>query len=623
MESATSSSSAQQLPFAVIRFAGDSGDGMQLTGARFTQESARLGNDLATRPDFPAEIRAPAGTLGGVSAFQIQFGSERVYTSGDDLDALVAMNPAAMKANLRDLKPNGLLICNADTFVERNLTRVGYTTNPIESREIKTRFHVVPAPITALTFEATKDLGLNKSAQEKCKNFFALGIICHIYSRDVQQTEAWIAKKFAKKPALIQANTAALHGGMAYAEAAEVSISRFEIHQANLPSGTYRNVTGNQGIAFGLLAASQASSLPLYYSGYPITPASEILHEVSRFKSLGARTLQAEDEIAACCSAIGASYGGNLAVTASSGPGILLKQEAIGLAVTAELPLVIINVQRAGPSTGLPTKTEQADLLEVLFGRNGECPLVVIAIAQPEDAFRTTLLACKIALEHMTPVFLLSDGAIGNGSQPWRIPDLSQLDPIEAPIIQNANGTPYQPYARDPESLVRRWAIPGTAGLEHRLGGLEKQDGAGNISYDPANHERMVGLRAEKIERIAQTVPPVEISGDGEGDALLISWGSTYGAVAHAVSSLRRSGHRVGHIHLRMLNPFPRGLVEAMTKYTKVIVPELNSGQLLMLLRAKFLVDAQGISKVQGQPFRSQELIDRIEQIMQEARSLE
>ena len=598
----------------VIRFAGDSGDGMQLTGGRFTQESARLGNDLVTRPDFPAEIRAPSGTVAGVSAFQIQIGSEHVFTSGDALDVLVAMNPAALRANLEDLKPNGMLLCNSDAFTERNYQRVGYSENPVEQEELTTKYNVVSAPITSLTLEALKETSLSKSAQDKCKNFFALGLICHIYGRPISETVGWIERKFSKDPEVAKANLLAMHGGMAFAEASELFSLTYEIPRAKLAPGTYRNLTGNQGIAFGLLAAAKKSGLPLYYSGYPITPASDILHELSKHKNFGVKTLQAEDEIAACCSAIGAAYAGHLAITASSGPGIILKQEAIGLAVMTELPLVIVNVQRAGPSTGMPTKTEQADLLEVLYGRNGECPVVVLAIAQPEDAFTTTVEACRISLEHMIPVFLLSDGFIGNSSQPWKIPSLDSIPEITAPLVQEKDREDFLPYQRDPKTLARKWAIPGTAGFEHRIGGIEKKDGTGNISYEPDNHQLMTQIRAEKITRIADSLPETVVNGDQSGQLLIISWGGTFGAVAGAVTEARQQGIQVGHVHLRYLNPLPRDLEEIMSNFKQILVPELNSGQLSMLLRAKTLRDVHSLSKVQGQPFKIGEITSRIQQ---------
>ncbi|MCB0330396.1 MAG: 2-oxoacid:acceptor oxidoreductase subunit alpha [Bdellovibrionales bacterium] len=594
-----------------IRFAGDSGDGMQLTGARFTQETARLGNDLATKPDFPAEIRAPAGTIGGVSAFQIHFGDQEIFTAGDEVDVLVAMNPAALKANLKDLKQNGLLICNRDAFHEKNLAKVQYTTNPLDDESLKTKYRLVDVDISTQTARALEGLSLSTSGKEKCKNFFALGLACHVFTRNVDDTISWIERKFAGKEELIKANVEALRAGIAFAEASEILAEQFEVQSADLPSGTYRNLTGNQGIALGLIAASELSGRPLMYGSYPITPASDILHELSKYKNFGVRTFQAEDEIAACCSAIGAAYGGALGVTGSSGPGIALKQEAIGLAVSTELPLVIVDVQRAGPSTGMPTKTEQSDLLQVLFGRNGECPVAVLAVSQPDDAFETTLEACRIALEHMTPVFLLSDGHIGTGSQPWAVPNPESLAKISPPLVSETQAENFKPYARN-EQFVRGWALPGTKGLEHRIGGIEKQDITGNISYDPENHERMVKLRAQKIAKIAETFPATRIVGDQEGDVLLLGWGSTRGAIEGAVKELRAEGHRVGYVHLRYLNPLPNDLPEILSRFKRVIVPELNSGQLRFVLRATYLKEIEGFSKVQGQPLKIREVKERV-----------
>lgn len=595
----------------VIRFAGDSGDGMQLTGARFTHETARLGNDLATKPDFPAEIRAPAGTIGGVSAFQIHFGDQEIFTAGDEIDVLIAMNPAALKANLSDLKQNGLLICNRDAFHEKNLSKVQYTSNPLEDETLKTKYRLVDVDISTQTGRALEEVNLSSSAKEKCKNFFALGVVCHVFTRNIEDTTNWIKEKFGKDPEIVKANTLALHAGMAFAEASEILGTQYEVKSANLPAGTYRNLTGNQGIALGLLAASEVSGIPLFYGSYPITPASDILHELSKYKNYGVRTFQAEDEIAACCSAIGASFGGSLGVTGSSGPGIALKQEAIGLAVSTELPLVVVDVQRAGPSTGMPTKTEQADLLQVLYGRNGESPVAVVAISQPDDAFATTLEACRIALEFMTPVFLLSDGYIGTGSQPWPIPQMESLSKIHPPLLASKNGEEFHPFARD-ERGVRPWALPGTPGLEHRIGGLEKQDITGNISYDAANHERMTKLRAQKIATIADSLPPTAIYGDQAGDLLIIGWGSTRGAIEGAVKELRTEGKTVGHVHLRYLNPLPKDLAEIMSRFKHVLVPELNCGQLLSVLRAKFAMDLKGFSKVQGQPLKIRELKEEV-----------
>ncbi len=604
------------LDSAAIRFAGDSGDGMQVSGARFTQESARLGNDLATRPDFPAEIRAPAGSIPGVSAFQIHFGSGEIFTAGDDLDALIAMNPAALKANIKDLKQNGILVCNTDSFNDKNIKRAGYSEDPLEQADLNTRYNLIKVPITTLTHEALAEINLPKSATERCKNFFALGIVCWMYGRGIEETVGWIDLKFSKSPEVARANRLALEGGMAFAQASELIGDLYEVPKASLKPGLYRNITGNQGLALGLVAAAVKSELPLIYSGYPITPASDILHEMSRHKNFGVMTFQAEDEIAACCAAIGASYGGILGVTASSGPGILLKQEAVALAVMTELPLVIVNVQRAGPSTGMPTKTEQADLLQSFFGRNGECPLVVMAISSPDDAFMTAFLACKIALEHMLPVVLLSDGYIGNGSQPWLLPSESEL-PLISPgfITELAEGQNFQPYARDPETLARVWARPGTPGMEHRIGGIEKQDIFGNISYDPENHQHMTNVRAEKVQRIARTLPATEVSGPARGDLLVISWGGTHGSVSAAVKAEQQEGRSVSHVHLRYLNPLPADLDGIMANFKRVLVPELNMGQLQWILRARFARDVEGLHKVKGQPFKIAEVRERIRQM--------
>lgn len=598
-----------------IRFAGDSGDGMQITGSRFTSETARLGNDLATRPDFPAEIRAPAGTIGGVSAFQIHFGSQEIFTAGDAPDVLIAMNPAALKANINDLKPNGIVICNSDTFTDKNLQKAGYDSNPLDDDSIRTKFNLIPVALTTLTLEAIADVDIKTSAKEKCKNFFALGIVCYLYNRGVDETVEWLEKKFARTPEIVEANKRAIAGGQAFAQASEFFTSTYEIPAAQLAPGVYRNITGNQGIALGLIAAAQRSQLSLFYAGYPITPASDILHELSRHKEFGVVTYQAEDEIASCCAALGASYSGALGVTASSGPGILLKQETIGLAATAEFPLVIINVQRAGPSTGMPTKTEQSDLLQSLFGRNGECPVAVISVSSPEDAFESTIEACRIAMEHMTPVFLLSDGYIGNGSQPWLVPDVDSLPVIQPPFIDSSEADSYLPYQRD-DKQVRRFAIPGTPNFEHRIGGIEKHENTGNISYDPLNHQRMTDLRAEKIDKIADTLPELKVSGNRSGELLVVGWGSTSGALSGAVARAQSEGHSVSYTHLRYLNPFPRDLESLLRAFTHVLVPELNSGQLALLLRAKFLIDVKSLSKVQGQPFKIEEVYQSIIQLL-------
>lgn len=599
-----------------IRFAGDSGDGMQLTGTRFSAESAHSGNDFATRPDFPAEIRAPAGSLPGVSSFQIQIGGVEIFTAGDQPDALVAMNPAALKAHLGDLRQNGLLICNADGFTEKNLTRVGYHSNPLEDPELATKYTFISAPITSLTHETLKDSSLSKREIDKCKNFFALGVICWLYGRPIKETRDWLDRKFKASPEIAAANRQVLEAGMAFAQAAEIFDGGYEVPPAEFESGTYRNITGNTALAYGLVAGAELAGLQLFYAGYPITPASDVLHDLARLKEHGVLTFQAEDEIAAACAAIGASFGGMLGVTASSGPGIALKQEAIGLAAMAELPLVIVNVQRAGPSTGLPTKTEQADLLEVLFGRNGECPCAVVAASSPADVFDTAIEACRIAIEHMTPVFLLSEGMIGIGSEPWKLPDVSSLPKI-TPVFAKADDPDFQVYKRNPETLARLWALPGTKGLEHRIGGLEKQDGSGAVSYNPDNHHNMICLRAEKIERVTKSIAPLQVHGPENGDLLVLSWGGTYGSVRSAVSLVQERGRSIAHLHLRHLNPLPADLGTMLARYKKVVIPERNLGQLKMLVRSRYLIDAQGINRVSGQPFRIDDLVQAFEEELQ------
>jgi len=604
-----------QLDSVTIRFAGDSGDGMQLAGDRFAQESARLGNVLATLPDFPAEIRAPAGTVAGVSAFQIRVGSREVFTPGDVFDVLIAMNPAALKANLGDLKQNGIIICNRDNFTPQNLELAGLKTNPLEDESLKTKYNLFDIPISSLTREALKGSNLQPSSMERCANFFAFGVVCWLFSRGVDETLHWIDKKFAKKPEIAAANKAALNAGVAYAEASEAFSSRYEIPSARLSPGLYRNITGHQGVVYGLLAASELSKRPLFFSGYPITPASEILQELSGLLNFGVKVLQAEDEIAACSAAIGAAFAGNLAVTATSGPGMSLKEEALGLAVMAELPLVVINVQRAGPSTGMPTKPEQADLLQALFGRHGECPLVVMAISRPGDAFEVTLEACRIALERMTPVVVLSDGYVGMGSEPWLIPEITKLRPIEPPFAPA--GGPYHPYQRDPQTLARFWAVPGTKGQEHRIGGLEKRAVTGEVSYDPANHQEMVEMRAAKIARVAEHFSPTKVYGKESGELLVLSWGGTFGAVRGAVLAAQEIGYAVAHVHLRYIHPLPPDLGAIIKRYRKLLIPELNLGQLRFCLRAQYLVDAEGLSKVQGQPFKITEVLAKIKQMLE------
>jgi 2-oxoglutarate ferredoxin oxidoreductase subunit alpha len=598
---------------AVVRFAGDSGDGMQLTGEQFTTESAWAGNDLATLPNFPAEIRAPAGTLFGVSSFQLQFGSQRVYTPGDRLDCLVAMNPAALKVHLRDLKPGGLLIVNTNAFDKRNLDKAGYPANPLEDPALSERYRLHKVDMTALTLEAVKDLALNQKEKERTKNFFALGLVSWIYSRPLEPTLDWIKKKFAKNARIAEANTRVLKAGHAFGETAEFFAEHYTVEAAEMPPGLYRAMTGNRALAWGLLAAAERSKLPIVYGAYPITPASGILEELAMHKRFRIRTIQAEDEIAAVTAAIGASFGGAIGVTGSSGPGIALKGEGIGLAVTAELPLVIFNIQRAGPSTGMPTKTEQADLMQALYGRNSESPVVVLAPATPGDCFYVAYEAVRIAAKYMVPVIVLSDGFLANGSEPWLIPDVSTLPAIDVQFRTEKEG--FFPYLRDPATLARPWVRPGTPALEHRIGGIEKQDVTGNISYDPENHDHMVRTRAEKVRRVAQEIPPTSINGPATGDLLVVGWGGTYGAITAAVERSQAEGLAVASIHLRYLNPLPPDLGHILREYRKVLVPEINSGQLVRVLRAEYLVDAVGFNRVRGLPLASDEICDAIKQL--------
>jgi len=600
---------------AVIRFCGDSGDGMQITGSQFTNTVALYGNDLATLPDFPAEIRAPAGTLPGVSGFQVHFSSSDVYTPGDSVDALIAMNPAALKMNILDLKPNGILIINLNDFGETDLRKAQMTSNPLEDHSLD-GYRTFPVELTKLTRSALKDLGLDNKSIDRCKNFFALGMCYWLYNRSLDTSLRWIEDKFKSKPVLVQANRLAMQAGYSYCEATEAFQITYEIPPAKLAPGVYRNISGNNALAMGLVAASQKSGLPLFLGSYPITPASDILHELSTYKDFGVITFQAEDEIAAITSAIGAAYAGALGVTSTSGPGMALKTEALGLAVAVELPLVICDIQRGGPSTGLPTKTEQADLLQALFGRNSEAPIPVLAPATPGDCFWIALEASRIAIKYMVPVIILSDGYLANGAEPWRIPSLADLP--EIPVRFETNPENFQPYRRNPETLARPWAIPGTPGLEHRIGGLEKQDVTGNVNYEPLNHERMVRLRAEKVATIVQDVPDAVPDGDPSGDLLIVAWGSTYGPVTAALKAQRAKGHKIGHVHLRHLNPLPKNLGDLLGRYDRVLVPEMNMGQLLMLLRAKYLVDAKGYNKIQGKPFKQSELEQKIEEVLAE-----
>ena len=585
---------------------------MQLAGTQFTATSAVVGNDIATFPDYPAEIRAPMGTLAGVSGFQVNFSSREIHTPGDRVDCLVAMNPAALKANVGDLNDGGVLIVNTDEFTEANLNRAQYASNPLDGNDLD-RFLVYKVPITQQTLEAVKETGLGQRDAGRCKNFYALGILFWLYERPLDTTLRWVNKKFGRVPAVAQANTLALNAGYNFGETAEMFTTRYRIEPAKLRPGTYRNVTGNQATALGLITAARLANKPLFYGSYPITPASEILHELTLHKAHDVRVFQAEDEIAAMCSVVGAAFAGNLSTTGTSGPGMALKQEAIGLAVMTELPCVIVNVQRGGPSTGLPTKTEQSDLWQVILGRNGECPLPVLAAQSPADCFWSAIEASRIAVKYMTPVILQTDGYLGNGSEPWRIPEPDELAPI--PISHPTDPKTYQPYERD-EFGARPWAIPGTPGLAHRIGGLEKADITGNVCYTPGNHQRMIDLRAQKIAGVARDIPDQEIFGDDSGELLVVSWGGTFGAVRTAIEDARDDGKPVSHIHLRWLFPMPANVGDILKRFKKVLVCELNLGQLRMLLRANYLVDAIGLNKVQGQPFRVFEIIEKIDEVL-------
>lgn len=600
----TAAPERRKLEQVVIRFAGDSGDGMQLTGDRFTSEAAVFGNDLATQPNYPAEIRAPAGTLPGVSSFQIQIADYDILTAGDRPDVLVAMNPAALKANLGDLPRGGLVIVNSDEFTKRNLAKVGYQADPLESGELSD-YVVQAVPMTTLTLGAVEPIGASKKDGQRAKNMFALGLLSWMYGRPIQTSENFIREKFAGKPDIAETNVLALKAGWNYGETTEAFATTYEVSRAVLPAGEYRQISGNTAMAYGIVAAGQLADIPVVLGSYPITPASDILHELSKHKNFNVITFQAEDEIGGVCAALGAAYGGALGVTSTSGPGLSLKAEAIGLGVMTELPMLIIDVQRAGPSTGMPTKTEQADLMQAMYGRNGESPVAVLAPCSPSDCFETAIEAVRIAVSYHTPVIVLSDGAIANGSEPWRIPDVDALKPIEHTFAKPDE--PFQPYARDPETLARQFAIPGTPGLEHRIGGLECANGSGNISYDPANHELMVRLREAKIDGIR--VPDLEVD-DPTGDAelLLIGWGSTYGPIGEACRRARRNGIKVAHAHLRHLRPFPANLGEVLRRYPQVVAPEMNMGQLALVLRGKYLVDVQSVTKVQGVSFLADEV---------------
>ena len=598
---------------AVIRFCGDSGDGMQITGSQFTNTVALYGNDLATFPDYPAEIRAPAGTLPGVSGFQVHFSSSNVYTPGDSVDVLIAMNPAALKMNLPDLRTNGILIVNSDDFKETDLRKAQITVSPLEDHSLD-GYRLFAVELTKLTRAALKDVGLDAKSMDRCKNFFALGMCYWLYNRSMEPTLRWLDDKFKNKPQLVTANKLAMQAGYSFCEATEAFQISYEIPPAKLSPGVYRNISGNAALALGFVAASQQAGIPLFLGSYPITPASDILHELSMYKDFGVTTFQAEDEIAAVSSAIGASYTGALAITTTSGPGMALKTEAIGLAVAVELPLVICDIQRGGPSTGLPTKTEQADLLQALYGRNSEAPVPVLAPSSPGDCFWIALEASRIAIKYMVPVIILSDGYLANGAEPWKVPTVAELPQIPVHFETNPEG--FLPYKRNPSTLARPWAIPGTPGLEHRVGGIEKQDVTGNINYEPLNHEHMVRTRAEKVEGIAQDIPEIVPEGDPSGDLLIVAWGSTAGPITAAMKIMREKGHRIGHVHLRYLNPLPRNLGDILKRYKKVLVPEMNMGQLSMILRAKFLVDAESYGKIQGKPFKQSEIEAKIEELL-------
>jgi 2-oxoglutarate ferredoxin oxidoreductase subunit alpha len=601
------------LPEVTIRLAGDSGDGMQLAGSELATTSALVGNDIGTYPDFPAEIRAPAGTLPGVSGFQLHFSSYDIHTPGDEYDVLIAMNPAALKTNLKGLKPNGILIVNTDSFTERNLQLAHYETNPLEDGSLD-KYQLFPVAITTLTRKALEELNLSQKVVDRCKNFFALGMTFWLFNRPMDHTINLIKQKFGKKPELVEANIRALKAGYNYCEATELFITSYEVRPAKLTPGKYRNVTGNTGLVLGLIAASQKAGLPLFLGSYPITPASDILHELSRYKNFGVITFQAEDEIAAVTSAIGASYSGGIGVTSTSGPGLALKTEAVGLAVSAELPLVVIDVQRAGPSTGMPTKTEQGDLLFAVYGRNSDAPVAVLAASRPADCFETAFEAVRIALKYMTPVILLSDGYLANGAEPWRIPSVKELPEIPVEFATDAES--FAPYLRDEKTLARPWAVPGTPGLEHRIGGLEKEAVTGNVSYDPRNHEYMVRMREEKIERIADEIPPIEVDGPDTADLLVLGWGSTYGSIRTAVEHKQKEGKSVARVHLRWLNPLPKDLGDVLSRFKRVLIPENNRGHLLRIIRSNYLIPAIGLNKVQGQPFSASEIEHKIDEIL-------
>ena len=611
-------SGARELSRIIIRFAGDSGDGMQLTGERFTNASALFGNDLATLPEFPAEIRAPQGTLAGVSAFQVQVSDHDITTPGDAPNVLIAMNPAALKKEISKLEVGGTVIVNKDTFEERNLAKAGYTENPLETGELS-NYKLFEVPMTSMTKEVCKEIeGIKPRDAERSKNFFALGLVSWLYQRPMEPTLDWIEKKFGKTPHVVQANNAAFKAGHAYGETTEAFAYTYEVKPAALDAGTYTNINGNTALSWGLVAAGKLSELPVFLGSYPITPASDILHELAKHKNFGVATFQAEDEIAAVASSVGAAFGGALAVTTTSGPGIALKGEAIGLAINLELPLVVIDIQRGGPSTGLPTKTEASDLLMAMYGRHGEAPMPVIAPYSPGHCFHAAIEAARLALKYRTPVMLMSDGYLANGSEPWKLPEVDSLPIINTVFTTEPNHVDedgnehFWPYKRDPETLARAWAVPGTPGLMHRIGGIEKEDGTGNISYDPLNHQHMTDIRQAKVANIASDIPPTWVEGDEDADVLLVGWGSTWGAITSAAKQVRDQGHKIAHAHLIHINPFPSDLGDVLSRYETVICPEMNMGQLSKLLRAEFLVDVKSVNKVQGQPFTTSELVDII-----------
>ena len=612
------SHATQQVDEVVIRFAGDSGDGMQLTGGRFTDTTAIVGNDLSTLPDFPAEIRAPAGSLAGVSAFQIKFSSKDIHTPGDTPDVLVAMNPAALQVHQKEVKPGGTIICNANAFTPKNLKLAGYETNPLEDKTLEDYFTVYAIEMGKMVSLACEGLDLSSKIVDRSKNLYALGLLYWIYDRPLQPTKDWLEVKFGKKPELVEANVRALDAGYNYGDTTEIFTTRYKVDKANLPPGKYRNIIGNNALSMGLAAAAEKSKLGMFFGGYPITPASDILHTLSAWKHLGIKTFQAEDEIAGITSVIGAAFTGNLGVTATSGPGIALKSEAMGLAVIAELPLVVINVQRGGPSTGLPTKTEQSDLLQAMYCRNGEAPLPILASSTPGDCFFAAYEACRIAVKYMTPVVLLTDGYLANGSEPWQIPALKDLPDFKVKFADKTNISDgqFMAYLRDKDTLARPWAIPGSKGLEHRIGGIEKEDVTGNVNYDPDNHHHMVKVRAKKVENIANEFGPTEIFGKKSGDLLILSWGGTMGACRSAAEALQEQKLKVSHLNLRWINPFPNDLGEILIKFKNVLIPEINNGQLIKMIRAEYLVDAKGLNLVRGKPISSADIQESVKKII-------